>query len=240
MPLASLMPDGTEDTLVDAYKDGLDGRTFYVDASADTSVPKIRYYNVNRQRPKTLIEILDELIGGVVIAGPKGDKGDAGEDGTPGSSGTGGFSFTWTAFPSVANKQTTATAATPTINATFYVDFDQFDETIDVYLSVLAKEGAAAYPGGVAAWAADDIGIDSGPDPYFDLGSTLLGLCEVPAIGTAGAYKGLDDTMLGITNPGGKMYLTITSFAGATTPESDVGAVTLEYYGLTLRIQNAA
>lgn len=228
VPCLSLTPDGSQDTLVDAFKAGLDGRTFYVDASADTTANKIRYYNVNRQRPKTLKEMLDEIFGPVIIAGTQGIKGDKGDPGTGG--GGGGKSFTWNCFGAPTSPITSTSSITPQIDSVFYVDMDQFASTVDVYLSAIVKEAAAAFPGGISVWLSDS--------PTVFLDGTLLALIEPSAAGTAGVYVGADDAASELANPGGKLYIIITSFAGASAPESDVGAKTLNYYGLTLNVKD--
>jgi hypothetical protein len=102
-PLLSLMTDGTQDALVNAYSTGLDGRTFYVNAAATNTTATIRYYNTTRVRPKTLIEVLDDLYSliptagssastGTGIKGDKGDRGPQGIQGIPGPPGADGSS----------------------------------------------------------------------------------------------------------------------------------------------------
>jgi hypothetical protein len=237
VPLFKLMADGSVDSSLNAYANGLDGSSMYVDATADTSALKIRYYNANRLRPKTVKEMLDELFGSVAVAGSRGLKGNKGDPGTPGSPGA--SSVTFTAFAPIATFITNATASTPTADAEFFVDFDQFSSKIDVYLSIVGKIAAGAYAGGVAAWASSTTAGAAGPNPpYSELGETLLALVELPIAGTAGVYVGYDNAVVSLVNPGGKKYVTITSFAGATTPASDTGAHTLNYRGLTLNIKN--
>lgn len=61
VPLHALLPDGTDDSEVNAFKDGLDGRTLYVDASLTSLATDQTYYNSSKVRPFTLKEALDNL-----------------------------------------------------------------------------------------------------------------------------------------------------------------------------------
>jgi hypothetical protein len=240
VPLLALMTDGSQDSLVNAYKDGADARTVYVDSSADTSAPKIRYYNVNRTRPKTIKEMIDELYGSVAVAGTPGKKGDKGDPGVSGSNS--GISVTFTTLESIGETKVNATASVPTVDAEFFLDFDKLGPNLDIYISAIGKIAAATYAAGIAVWASNTSGAAAGPNPpYDDLGEILLGLISFPIAGTpssGAAYKGYDLSVVSLANPGGKKYITVTSFAGATTPASDTGAITLTYRGLTINIKN--
>ncbi len=57
--LTYTIPDGTDDSLVNAFTDGLDGRTIYVDSEASNIV--IRYFNTNRNRPNTAKEQFENI-----------------------------------------------------------------------------------------------------------------------------------------------------------------------------------
>lgn len=59
--LLSTIPDGTDDTLINAYVNGLDGRTFYIDSSVTSSSASTRYYYTITDRPKTVKEGFDDV-----------------------------------------------------------------------------------------------------------------------------------------------------------------------------------
>ncbi len=61
VPLHSTLPDGTDDTLVDAFKNGLDGRTIYVDSSLTNLATDLTYYYSAKDRPYTIQESLENL-----------------------------------------------------------------------------------------------------------------------------------------------------------------------------------
>jgi hypothetical protein len=61
VPLHALLPDGSDDVLVNAFKDGLDGRTLYIDASLTNLATDKTYYNSSKARPSTVKEALDSL-----------------------------------------------------------------------------------------------------------------------------------------------------------------------------------
>ena len=65
VPLLQGLTDGTDDSLVNAWKDGLDGRTFYVNSAATSVSSTSRYYNTNRSRPNTLIEQLEDIYNSI-------------------------------------------------------------------------------------------------------------------------------------------------------------------------------
>lgn len=56
VPLTSKLPDGTDDSTVNAFTNGLDGQTFYVNADATNSLSNGRYFNVSKDRPNTVFE----------------------------------------------------------------------------------------------------------------------------------------------------------------------------------------
>src|SRR5579863_4037032 len=174
--------------------------------------------------------MLDMILGPVAIAGAQGIQGPIGPVGPTGPAGPPGngtaTEITWTAFPSVGSAITNTTASVPTTNAAFYVDFSQFGSNIDIYMSCIGKIGAAAYAGGVSAWASTNSSTDNPcPSPYSGLSDTMLALIEFPLAGTSSNYVGKDTIVTNIDNPGGKQYVLITSFAGATTSLSDVGSI---------------
>ena len=59
--LTATLPDGTDDSSVDAFANGIDGRTVYVDASVDSSSDPATYYDSSKDRPKTVKESLGDL-----------------------------------------------------------------------------------------------------------------------------------------------------------------------------------
>lgn len=60
IPLLSTIPDGTDDADVNAFDDGLDGRTLYVDSDATDTVNS-DYYNDTDERPNTVEEQFDAV-----------------------------------------------------------------------------------------------------------------------------------------------------------------------------------
>jgi hypothetical protein len=56
IPLVDTLPDGTVDTDVDAFGNGLDGRTIYVNYEATTDTSTSKYYNTIKNRPRTISE----------------------------------------------------------------------------------------------------------------------------------------------------------------------------------------
>jgi len=52
--LTNTLPDGSVDSLIDAFTDGLDGQTLYV--KSDAAVSDTTYYNSTSSRPNTLYE----------------------------------------------------------------------------------------------------------------------------------------------------------------------------------------
>jgi hypothetical protein len=56
VPLCSTIPDGSDDLAVNAFLNGLDGRTLYVHAGATNSAGTLKYFNVTKDRPNTVYE----------------------------------------------------------------------------------------------------------------------------------------------------------------------------------------
>ncbi len=63
-PLLSALPDGEIDSSINAFTNGLDGRTLFVDSDAVNST----FYNSNEERPNTLKEQLEDLYGRISSA----------------------------------------------------------------------------------------------------------------------------------------------------------------------------
>ena len=59
-PFMAAVPDGTDDTDVDAFTTGLDGSTLYADSLA-TDITNATYYSVSDTRPYTVLEIFEDL-----------------------------------------------------------------------------------------------------------------------------------------------------------------------------------
>ena len=58
-PLSSTLPDGTVDTNIDAFTNGLDGQTLYTKSDATTD--DTDYYNTSYVRPKTVYEQFQDV-----------------------------------------------------------------------------------------------------------------------------------------------------------------------------------
>lgn len=56
VPLTSKLPDGSADTTVNAFVNGLDGQTLYVNAEATATLSASRYFNSTKDRPNTVFE----------------------------------------------------------------------------------------------------------------------------------------------------------------------------------------
>lgn len=56
VPLSKTLPDGSQDPTVNAFQNGLDGRTLFVHADAVNSGGDARYYNSGQGRPRTVHE----------------------------------------------------------------------------------------------------------------------------------------------------------------------------------------
>lgn len=59
--LMESLPDGSEDSSVDAFVDGIDGRTLYVDSSLTSTSSVLTYWHTTKERPNTLKEAFDNL-----------------------------------------------------------------------------------------------------------------------------------------------------------------------------------
>src|SRR3972149_5631195 len=63
VPLLSKLPDGSEGTpgaAVDAFDNGLDGKTLFSDADSTTAL-ETKYFNTSANRPRTLKEQLEDI-----------------------------------------------------------------------------------------------------------------------------------------------------------------------------------
>lgn len=56
VPLTKLLPDGTEDSEVNAFSNGLDGQTMYVKSDATGALSSGQFYNTVKDRPNTVYE----------------------------------------------------------------------------------------------------------------------------------------------------------------------------------------
>lgn len=61
LPLVSAIPEGDEDSSIDAFVNGLDGRTLWVDSSVSSSSDDQTYYDSTNVRPVTVKEALDDV-----------------------------------------------------------------------------------------------------------------------------------------------------------------------------------
>lgn len=135
--------------------------------------------------------------------------------------------LTLEAFGGTATPQTNAIANVRTVAAEYFVDFDLFDDRIDLVFSAVGQVAACVGGGPVLeVWANTSSGDASGS-------GTLLGTLTLPTTGTGGLFVGYDGR-LDIDNPGGERYVTFTTRAGllvdGTTP------VALTFRGLLLGI----
>jgi hypothetical protein len=64
VPLMAPVPDGSVDTDVDAYANGLDGRTLYVNFEATNSSDST-YYHSSKSRPNTISEQFDNIYSAI-------------------------------------------------------------------------------------------------------------------------------------------------------------------------------
>jgi len=60
IPLLSAIPDGSDDTDINAFTDGLSGKSLYVDDTA-TTILNSDYYNATLSRPNTCLEQFDAV-----------------------------------------------------------------------------------------------------------------------------------------------------------------------------------
>lgn len=56
VPLTKLLPDGTQDSEVNAFSNGLDGQTIYVKSDATIALSSGQFYNTVKDRPNTVYE----------------------------------------------------------------------------------------------------------------------------------------------------------------------------------------
>lgn len=56
VPLTAKLPDGSDDSAVNAFSNGLDGQTIYVAFNATSLLAEGRFYNTTRDRPNTVFE----------------------------------------------------------------------------------------------------------------------------------------------------------------------------------------
>jgi hypothetical protein len=61
VPLLGTLPDGSDDSTVDAFRNGLDGQTLYVHSDAVNSAALTRYYNNVQGRPNTAFEQFQDV-----------------------------------------------------------------------------------------------------------------------------------------------------------------------------------
>lgn len=61
VPLTATVPNGDDDTSVDAYSNGLDGKNLYVDSSVESSSTDLTYYNSLKSRPSTVQEAFESV-----------------------------------------------------------------------------------------------------------------------------------------------------------------------------------
>jgi hypothetical protein len=61
IPLLETLPAGEDDTLVDAWKTGIDGRTLYVDSTLVSNSAVLTYFDAGKDRPVTIKEALDDV-----------------------------------------------------------------------------------------------------------------------------------------------------------------------------------
>jgi len=59
--LFATLPDGEDDSTVDAFTNGIDGRTIYVDSSLTSSSIVTTYWHDIKERPKTLKEAFEDI-----------------------------------------------------------------------------------------------------------------------------------------------------------------------------------
>jgi hypothetical protein len=85
VPLTSKLPDGTDDSTVNAFTNGLDGQTFYVNADATAGLSSGRYYNTGKDRPNTVFEqfvnvftYIDDQVAVLETAIASGSSGSGG------------------------------------------------------------------------------------------------------------------------------------------------------------------
>lgn len=62
VPMFRTIPDGTQDTAVNAYVNGLDSRTIYANSAASISFDTVHFYNLIKNRPYTIYEVLTNIF----------------------------------------------------------------------------------------------------------------------------------------------------------------------------------
>lgn len=126
------------------------------------------------------------------------------------------------AFGGVSATQTNAIAATRTAAAEFFVNFDQFDSRLSLFLSGIASTAATPTQAPIIeAWATSVEGDASGT-------ASLLGTLTLPLVGV-GSLTGFDSTVI-VDNPGGEKYVVFTTRAGL----NGAAPVTLSFRSLVL------
>lgn len=244
-PLLSLMPDGSQDTLINGFGSGLDGRTFYVDASANLAVDKIRYYNTIRQRPKTLKEMLDDLFSIVPNAGPKGDKGDVGSPGPTGPTGptgpsggggSGGVTYTLDAnadYTSPFQYTLGSTSSPAIILRQWWIDFSRItDSNVNIFAGIESRRVSG---GGVFSIYGLFLATDG------DLNSSDLFIITTPSLivttNVTTTFHGYDGNVT-IANPGGKRQV-VLAVAGNLTGTAANTPTIHQWRSATLHIKGA-
>ena len=66
IPLLASLPAGEDDTLVDAWKTGIDGTTVYVDSTLTSNSAVQTYFDVGKDRPVTLKEAFDDVYDRII------------------------------------------------------------------------------------------------------------------------------------------------------------------------------
>lgn len=134
------------------------------------------------------------------------------------------MNLTLEAFGGTSATQTNSTANARTAVAEYFVNFDQFDSRLSVFMSALASYAATPNQAPIIeAWASATEGDASGT-------GTLIGSVTLPTT-AVGSLTGFDAT-LAVNNPGGEKYVVFTVRAGlnVATP------VTLSFRGLLLAL----
>lgn len=82
VPMASTIPDGTDDALVNAFLNGLDGRTMWVKTDATNSVATSRFFNTVRDRPNTVYEQFLDVYDAISNIDTSSDSGSGSDSGS--------------------------------------------------------------------------------------------------------------------------------------------------------------
>jgi hypothetical protein len=108
-------------------------------------------------------------------------------------------------FGPVASPITNA-STTPTIDAAWFVDFDELGPLLDISVSLIAKADTFTIaPPQVSLWASTS--------PTSLDGATELAALDIAY--TAGEFVAETMTVAGMTNPGGKRYVLLVSQQGS-------------------------